>query len=66
MPSDYHLFSPIKECVRGEHYASDEEVKTVVIKWLKEQSIEFHGAGIYALIQRWNITIERNSDFFEK
>ena len=32
----------MKESLRGKHYASDEEVKTAVMKWLKEQSIEFY------------------------
>ena len=34
--SDYHLFGLMKEGLSGKHYASDEEVKTAVIKWLKE------------------------------
>ena len=37
-PSDYHLFSPIKG-LRSKHYASEKEVKTAVLKWLKEQHI---------------------------
>ena len=47
----------------GKHYSSDEEVKSVVKKWLKGQSTEFYGAGIHALILRWNIAIERNGDY---
>ena len=34
-------------------------MKTAVKKWLKEQSTEFYEAGIHALIQSWNIAIER-------
>ena len=45
--SDYHLFCPMTEGLRDKHYASDEEVKTVVMKWLKEQSREFYKAGIH-------------------
>ena len=36
------------------------------MKWLKEQSTEFQEAEIYAIIQRWNMAIERNSDYVEK
>ena len=43
-PSDYYLFGPTKEGLRGKHYSSDEEVKTAVKKWLKEQSTKFYGA----------------------
>ena len=57
----------MKEGLRGKHYASDEEVKTALTrKWLKEQPTEFNEAGIYALIRRWNIAIERNDDYVEK
>ena len=56
----------MKEGFRGKHYASDEEVKTAVKKWLEEQSPECCEAGIHALIRRWNIAIERNGDYIEK
>ena len=56
----------MKEGLRDKHYASNEEVKTAVKKWHKEQSTEFYEAGIHALIQRWNIAIERNGDYVEK
>ena len=64
-PSDYHLFCPMKNGLRDQHYASDEERKTAV-KWLKEQSIEFYMVGTHVLIQRCNIGIKRNSDCVEK
>ena len=36
-PSDNDLFAPLKEGLRGKHYVSDKKVKTVMMKWLKEQ-----------------------------
>ena len=56
----------MKKGLRGKHYANDKEVKTAVMKWLKEQSAEFYEAGIHALIQRSNIAIERNGDYVEE
>ena len=56
----------MKDGLRGKHYSSDEEGKSVVNELLKEQSTEFYGAEIPALIRRWNIGIERNSDYVEK
>ena len=41
-------------------------MKTTVMKLLKEQPTEFYEAGIYALIQKWNVAIERNGDYVEK
>ena len=52
--------SPMKEGLRGNHFASDEEVKTVLMKWLKQQSTEFYEAWIHTLIRRWNIDTERS------
>ena len=31
----------MKEGLRDKHYGKDEEVKTAVMKWLKEQSTKF-------------------------
>ena len=59
-PSDYHLFGPMKKGLSDKHYVSDEEVKTAVMKWLKEQAIEFYETGTHDLIRRCN------SDFVEK
>ena len=56
----------MKEGLRGKHYASDEEVKTAVMQWLKKQSTEFYEAGIHALFRRWNIANESNGDYVEK
>ena len=62
----YHLYSLMKEGLKGKHCASDEEVKTAVMKWLKELSTEFYEACIHALIRSWNIPFERNSNYVEK
>ena len=56
----------MKESLRGKQYANDEEVKTAVMKWLKEPSKEFYEAVIHAFIRKWNIAIERNGDYVEK
>ena len=36
-PLDSHLFSLMKEGLRGKHYASNENVKPAIKKWPKEQ-----------------------------
>ena len=48
----------MKEGFQDQHYASDDEVKTAVMKWLKKHSTKFYLAGIHA--------IERNGDYVEK
>ena len=52
--SDFHLFGPLKESMRGIHFQTDEEVKAAVSKWLITQSTEFYAKGIDDLILRWN------------
>ena len=64
--SVYHLFGPMKEGLRGKHYVSDEEVKTAMIKCLKEQSIECYEVGIHALIRSRNFAIKKNGDYIKK
>ena len=57
-PSDFHLFGPLKESLRGPNkwnqtnVSRDEEVKTAVKKWLKTQPVEFYNEGICALVKR--------------
>ena len=68
-PSNYHLFDPMKKGLRGKHYASDKEVKTAVMKWFKEQSIEFYEARRFmlsfeneTLLLRETVTMLRSRD----
>ena len=49
-----------RKMVIGKYYSSEKEVKSVVKRWFKEQSTEFYGAGIHAVIRRCKIVIERN------
>ena len=55
----------MKVGLRAKHYTSDEEVKTAVMKWLKEQLTEFYEVGIHDLIRSWNVAIDRNGDYIE-
>ncbi|GFR58028.1 histone-lysine N-methyltransferase SETMAR [Elysia marginata] len=65
-PSDYHLFDPMKQGLRGKHYRNDEEAKNAVKTWQQEQPIQFYDAGIHALVKRWNVALERGGDYVEK
>jgi histone-lysine N-methyltransferase SETMAR len=39
--SDFHLFPKLKEHLRGQHFGSDEEVKSAVRKFFREQNSSF-------------------------
>ena len=56
----------MKEGFNDKHNDSDENVKTVVKKWHKEESKEFYDAGIQALIWRRSIPILRSRDVIHR
>lgn len=65
-PSDYHLFGPLKETLRGRRFTSDQEMKEAVHAWLAAQPKTFFSEGIKKLVQRWNKCVEKQGDYVEK
>ena len=49
-PSNYHLFGPLKESLRGHWFTSDQEVKEVVYAWLAAQPKTLFSEGIRKLL----------------
>jgi len=45
-PSDFHLFGPLKNDLRGRRFAADDEVKEAVHDWLRSQPQTFFSNGI--------------------
>ena len=66
VPSDYHIFGPLKEALRGRRFTSDEGVKEAVHTWLREQLKSFFSAGIQKLVERYNKCIVLQGDYIEK
>jgi histone-lysine N-methyltransferase SETMAR len=52
-PSDYHLFSPLKDAIRGKKFEDDEEVISEVKRSLRQRPTEWYCEGIQALTTRW-------------
>ena len=52
VPSDFHLFGPMKEHLRDQNFA-DDEVMEAVQSWLKAISKSFFLEGIRKLVDRW-------------
>ena len=63
-PSDYHLFGPLKDALRGRRFTSDQEVKEAVHAWLAAQTKTF-SEGIRKLVQRWTKCDEKQGDYVE-
>jgi hypothetical protein len=64
--SDYHLFGPLKDTLRGCHFASDQELKEVVHAWLVTQPKTVFSEGIQKLVSRWTKFIAKEGDCVEK
>ncbi|CAK9816246.1 Histone-lysine N-methyltransferase SETMAR [Anthophora plagiata] len=65
-PSDFYLFGPLQDALRGKRFANNEEVKEVVQKWLRGKSKEFFAKGIRKLQERWDKCITVGGDYVEK
>ena len=63
--SDYHLFAPLKDAIRGHKFSSYEAVQKAVHEWLCDQPKTFFSDGIHKLVDCWNKCIEVGGDYVE-
>ena len=65
-PCDYFLFPNLKLHLKGQHYASDQEVITAANGWLESQTEDFYLGGLRDLSKRLTKCIDLNGDYVEK
>ena len=65
-PSDYHLFGPLKNYLRGTMFSDDEAVKEICREGLKSQPRDFYAKGILKLVHRWGKCISVHREYVEK
>ena len=65
-PSDFHLFGPMKEHLRVQKFADDDEVMEAVQSWLKATPKSFFLEGIRKLVDRWTKCVAKQGDCVEK
>ena len=65
-PSDYHIFGPMKDALRGRKFSSDAEVQEAVQTWLRQQPKTFFSEGIQRLTHRYHKCISLQGDYVEK
>jgi histone-lysine N-methyltransferase SETMAR len=65
-PSDYHLFSPLKDAIRGKKSEDDKEVISEAKRRLRQRPAERYREGIQALTSRWRKAIHSEEDCVEK
>jgi histone-lysine N-methyltransferase SETMAR len=64
--SDYRLFGPLKNALRGRRFSTDKEVREAARKWLRDQPKAFFLEGIHKLVDRCTQCIEKEGDYVEK
>jgi hypothetical protein len=65
-PCYCHLFAPVKDALRGRHFADDNELKQSVRNALRSRGREFYSNGMQLLTERWQKCVESDGDFVEK
>ena len=61
-PTEFHLFGPMKEYLRGQNFADDNEVMEAVQSWLKFTPKRIFLEGIRKLVDRWNKCAPKQGD----
>jgi hypothetical protein len=66
VPSDFHLFGPMKVHLGGTNFQNDDELKHGVLNWLCSQDKTFYAAGISNLPGRWKKCVAVKGEYLEK
>jgi hypothetical protein len=64
-PSDYHLFTYLKNWLRSQLFNNNEEFMEGVKTWLSSQAVDLFDIGIQKLISRYKC-LHSGGDYFEK
>ena len=65
-PSDFHLFGPMKEHLRGQKFSDDNEIMLVVQSWLKTTPKTFFLEDLRKLVDSWTKCVLKQGDYVEK
>jgi hypothetical protein len=65
-PSDFHLFQPLKDALRGTRFEDDECVIRAVRTWLREQETSWFRQGMHAAVSHWRKAVDLDGDYVEK
>jgi histone-lysine N-methyltransferase SETMAR len=62
-PSDFHLFGPLRDVLRGRRFADDVELNHSVREDLRRFSKEFYTTDVQRLTQMWKKCVDNEEDF---
>jgi histone-lysine N-methyltransferase SETMAR len=63
-PSNYHLFTYLKNWLGSQHFSNNEELMEGVQTWLSSQAADFFDTGV--LIPRYDKCLSFGIDYIEK
>ena len=64
--SDFYVFRPMKEHLRGHKFANDDEVMVAVQSWLKATPKSFFLEGIRKLVDMWTECVAKRGGTVSK
>jgi histone-lysine N-methyltransferase SETMAR len=64
-PSDFRLFGPMKDALRGTRFEDEERVIRAVSTWLREQETSWYREGMHALVSRLRKAVDVDGDYVE-
>lgn len=65
-PSDFHLFTKLKDFLSGERFQSDDDLREGVQHWLANLAVEVYEEGINKLVSRYDKCFNNFGDYIEK
>jgi transposase len=65
-PSNYLLFTYLKNWLRSQRFNNNEELMEGVKRWLRSQTADFFDTGIKKLIPRYDKCLSSGGDYVEK
>ena len=65
-PSDFHLFGPLKDSLRGRRFGCESELKSAVNKVVETMSKDWFEERIKKVAERWMKCIDLQEDYVEK
>ena len=66
VPSDFHLFGPLKDALRGTRFEDDESMTRAVRTWLHEQETSWYREDMHALVSHRRKAVDVHGDYVEK
>jgi [histone H3]-lysine36 N-dimethyltransferase SETMAR len=64
-PSDYFLFGLLKRELKGRKFDDDNELIQTVQKFFKDLPKKVYKDGIFQLVKRWKLCVEKQGDYIE-